>query len=175
MWFSDWASLGQIALKSVIGFAVLVALLRLAGKRSVATLNAFDLVVVFTVGSILSTMIMDPKTSMAGAILALALLIGLQWTTAFLVTRWIPFRKLMKSEPTLLVYGGQLLEQNMRRQRISEVEVYAAMRQQGVHDLEQVHAIVLETQGVISVLRQGEGELAASLQVSGVDIPETQR
>lgn len=175
MWFDDWSSLLQIVVKATIGFAALVLLLRVAGKRAITKLNAFDLVLVFTVGSILATTILNTQTTISEGLLALALLVGLQWLTAWLSTRSSGFRALIKSEPTLLAYDGKLLLANLRRERIAEVEVQAALRQNGIHDLAGAKAVVLETEGEISVLKNDGGDPTASLGVSGIDVPEDGR
>ncbi|MCD7058738.1 DUF421 domain-containing protein [Pelagibacterium xiamenense] len=172
MWFDDWASLEQIVIKAVVGFASLVALLRIAGKRSIAKLNAFDLVLVFTVGSILATTILNTQTTISEGLLALGMLVGLQWLTAWLATRSAAFRGLIKSEPTLLVYEGKLLRANMRRERVADIEVQAALRQQGVHDISQVKAVVLETEGDITVLKASGGDdIPETLRKSGISVP----
>lgn len=171
MWFDDWESLQQIVVKAVVGFAALVFLLRLVGKRSVTKLNAFDLVLVFTVGSILATTILNTQTTISEGLLALCMLVGLQWGTAWLSTRSQRFRTLIKSQPTLLAYDGEMLHDNMKRERIAEVELLAALRQQGVHDVADVKAVVLETEGNISVLRPDGGDPSGSLRISGIDIP----
>lgn len=172
MWFDDWESLQQIVVKAVVGFAALVFLLRLVGKRAVAKLNAFDLVLVFTVGSILATTILNTQTTLSEGLLALAMLVLLQWATAWLSTRSSGFRSLIKSEPTLLAYDGEMLRDNMQRERIAEVELLAALRQQGIHDVADVKAVVLETEGDISVLRPDGGDPSSSLRISGIDIPK---
>ncbi len=170
MWFDDWTSMGQIVIKAVIGFAALVFLLRIAGKRTIAKLNAFDLVLVFTVGSILATTILNTQTTISEGLLALGLLVGLQWLTAWLTTRSAGFRALIKSEPTLLAYEGKLLHANMRRERVAEVELQAALRQHGVHNIAETKAVVLETEGEISLLKAGDGDPSASLIASGVNV-----
>jgi len=171
MWFDDWQSLEQIAVKAIVGFAALVILLRIGGKRSVARLNAFDLVLVFTVGSILATTILNTRTTVSEGVLALVMLVGLEWLVAFFAARSARFRALIKSEPTLLVYDGTFQRRAMRRERIAEVEVLAALRQHGVHDVADVRAAVLETEGEISILRRDGGDPAASLEISGIDLP----
>lgn len=171
MWFDDWASLGQILIKAVIGFAALVALFRVAGKRSIAKLNAFDLVLVFTVGSILATTILNTDTTISEGLLALVLLVGLQWLTAWLATRSGSFRTVIKSQPTLLAYDGEMLKANMKQERIAEVEVQSALRQHGIHDIKQVKAVILETEGEISVLATNDGDPTASLRISGIELP----
>lgn len=172
MWFDDWASLGQIIVKAVVGFGVLVVLLRIAGKRAITKLNAFDLVLVFTVGSILATTILNTQTTISEGALALIMLVGLQWLSAFFATRSAGFRALIKSEPTLLAYDGRMLKGNMRRERIAEVELQAALRSHGVHDLSETRAVVLETEGDISVLKKDGADPSAALRISGIDIPE---
>ena len=171
MWFDDWASLVTIAGKAVIGFAGLVLLLRVGGKRLLAKLNAFDMVVTFTVGSLLASMIISSEVSVADGMVALSVLLGLAVTTSFLSTRSAAFRHLIKSQPTLLVYDGEYLQANMKRERIAKVEIAAVMRSQGVHNLKDVKAMVLETEGDISVLTQGGDEPVGSLGISGIDVP----
>lgn len=171
MWFDDWASLVQIAVKSVIGFAAVVLLLRVAGKRSITKLNAFDLILIFTVGSILATTIINPDTTLSEGLWALALLVGLQWLTAWLSSRSVGFRTLIKSQPTLLVYDGEMLLENMKKERILEVEVQSALRQHGIHDIKNAKAVVLETEGKISVLAAKDGDDVTSLQIEGIDVP----
>jgi uncharacterized membrane protein YcaP (DUF421 family) len=70
--------------------------------------------------------------------------------------RYAAFRKLIKSEPALLVYNGEMLGKTMKRERIAEVEIEAIMREHGVSKLENVKAIFLETEGQFSLIRQSE-------------------
>lgn len=172
MWFDDWDSLIAIAAKAVIGFAGLVLLLRIGGKRLLVKLNAFDMVVTFTVGSLLATMIISSEVSVADGMVALAVLLGLAVATSFLAVRSAGFRGLIKSQPTLLVYDGEYLRGNMKRERIAEVEIAAVMRGHGVHDLSDVKAMVLETEGDISVLTRQGGESTGSLDISGIQVPK---
>ena len=172
MWFDDWQTIFRIMAKAAIGFVAIVALVRLSGKRTLARFNAFDMVLVFTVGSILATMILDNSTSVADGLAGLATIFLLQFATAFLSVRFGLFRRIIKSDPTLLVYDGQCLREAMRRARVAEVEVMAALREQGVHDLSDVKAMVLETEGRISILSRGGGDPSRSLQISGIDLPE---
>lgn len=171
MWFDDWQTIFQIILKAAIGFAAIVALVRLSGKRTLARFNAFDMVLVFTVGSILATMILDNGTSVAGGLAGLATIFFLQFAASFLSVRSASFRRIVKSDPTLLVYDGEYLRDAMRRVRVAEVEVQAALREQGVHDLADVKAMVLETEGRISVLTMQGGDPSRSLHISGIDVP----
>ena len=90
--------------------------------------------------------------------MAFVLLVGLQYVVAWLSVRSPRFSDLVKSEPTLLLHRGRFLEGAMRAQRVTEAEVLAALRGAGAADPRQVAAVVLETDGSLSVLQNtGQG------------------
>lgn len=171
MWFDDWASLGSIAAKAFIGFVGLVFLVRIGGKRLLAKLNAFDLVISFSVGSILASMILSSQVAVVEGLLALVVLLALAAATSFFASRSHGFRMLIKSEPTLLVYEGEMLAANLKKERIAEVEIAAVLRENGVHELADVKAVVLETEGEFSVLMKDGGSTTGTLAISDIDIP----
>jgi uncharacterized membrane protein YcaP (DUF421 family) len=134
-WFDGWNSVGRVAVTAVLAYAALLFFLRLSGKRTLSKLNAFDLVVTVALGSTLATVILSKDIALADGLLALALLIGLQYAVAWLSVRATAFRRLVKNEPTLLFYEGTFLEVALRRARITHDEVLAAVRGQGVEGL----------------------------------------
>jgi uncharacterized membrane protein YcaP (DUF421 family) len=75
--------------------------------------------------------------------------------------RWPRYQRLIKAEPTLLFFRGEFLEDAMRRQRVTEAEVLAAMRQQGFGQPSEVDAVVFETEGSLSVLKDHAGSAEA--------------
>ena len=170
MWFDDWGSIGTIMIKAAIGFAALVILLRMSGKRTLARFNAFDMVLVFTVGSILATMILNNQTTVSEGLTGLAMIVGLQFVTATIAVRSPLFRRIIKSEPTLLVFEGEVLHAALRKVRVAEVELLAALREQGVGDVSQVHAVILETEGQISVVRGDPGSGSDLRGIAGLDM-----
>lgn len=102
-------------------------------------------------------------------LLAFTLLIGLQFVIAWLSVRSSWVQSLVKSEPTLLLYQGQFLRAKMCRERVSQEEIEAAVRQEGISDPADIAAVVLETDGAFSVIQQSEqGELA---KLAGVQLP----
>lgn len=166
--FDGWAGLGRTLVVGVLAYAALVLLLRISGKRTLAKMNAFDLVVTVALGSTLATVLLSKDVALAEGVLAFGVLIGLQYALAWLSVRSGRFQALIKSEPALLLHRGRLLREAMRRERVSEEEVHAAVRADGIAGLEQVEAVVLETDGTFSVIPKSEGEAAGSLgKVSG--------
>ncbi len=173
--FDSWFGLVRTLVIGVLAYVALVGLLRLSGKRTLTKLNAFDLVVTVALGSTLATVLLSKDVALAEGATALALLIGLQYlvTWSSVRVRWV--RRLIRSEPTVLLHRGKLLEQAMRRERITEGEVLAAVRSAGVARIEAVEAVVLETDGSLSVMRSSKEGPATSLRDAhflGDDRPE---
>jgi uncharacterized membrane protein YcaP (DUF421 family) len=115
-----------------------------------------------------SAAILNNQVSLVECALALALLRALQYVVTFTSVRWRLFAKLVKSEPTLLFFEGCFLAQALRRERITEDETLAAMRSQGVADLNRVKAVVLETDGSLSVVQDSGGGLDTLENVRGL-------
>ena len=135
-----------------LAYIFLIIMLRLSGKRSLSKMNAFDFIVTVALGSILATVIMDPSISLSEGFAALALLLILQFAVTKGTVYFPVMTKLVKSKPALLYYDGQYLTRNMRSERIVHDEVREAVRASGFGDLGQVKAVVLETDGTLSVI-----------------------
>ncbi|HEV7367589.1 DUF421 domain-containing protein [Arenibaculum sp.] len=156
MFFDDWEGLWRTAIVGTLAYVALVLILRVSGKRTLSKLNAFDFVVTVALGSTLATILLDSRTALAEGVLALALLIFLQFAITWLSARSSGFQALVKAEPSLLFHRGRFLHGALRAERVTEVEILAALRSQGVADLSDVEAVVLETDGTLSAVK-GEG------------------
>lgn len=170
MFFNSWAATGRPLIIGVCAYAALMLALRVSGKRTLAKMNAFDLVVTVALGSTLATIVLSKDVALLEGIMAFVVLIGLQYVVAWLSVRSPTVQELVKSEPTMLLYRGEILSAALRRERVSAEEVYAAIRSQGIARLEDVEAVVLETDGSFSVVRQSSTDFASSLRgVANVD------
>ncbi len=94
--------------------------------------------------------------------LAFALLIGLQFTITWLSVRSSAVRGFVKAKPTLLVHEGRLLRGAMRRERVTEDEMLAALRSQGIAAVEEVEAVVLETDSSFSMVKRSGSDVSSS-------------
>jgi uncharacterized membrane protein YcaP (DUF421 family) len=137
-----------------VAYVGLVTLVRISGKRTLAKLNAFDLVVTVALGSTLASVLLPRDAALVDGLLALAVLVGAQFAVAWAQVRSGGFRRVVKSRPTLLLRGGEWLEEALRRERVARDEVLAAVRASGLGDLGEVEAVVLETDGTLSVVRR---------------------
>ncbi|WP_019339037.1 DUF421 domain-containing protein [Stutzerimonas stutzeri] len=169
MFFSGWSTLVRTLVIGVLAYINLIVLLRISGRRTLSKMNAFDLIVTVALGSTFATILLNSKVSLAEGTLALALLIGLQYLVTWSSVRvgWV--RKLVTGEPALLLYQGQMLNTAMRAARVTEDEIRAAIRSSGSSAIDDVEAVVLETDGSFSVINQGSGGQRSSL--SGVMTP----
>jgi uncharacterized membrane protein YcaP (DUF421 family) len=135
-----------------LAYAALILFLRISGKRTLAKMNAFDLVVTVALGSTLSTVLVTRQIPLVDGLLALALLIALQFLVAWSSLRAPWFERLVKSRPTLLLYRGEIRDDDARRQRVSHAEIGAAIRRAGLPSLSAAGAVILETDGTFSVI-----------------------
>lgn len=142
----------------------LVLLLRVSGKRTLSKMNAFDLVVTVAIGSTLATVLLSKDVALSEGVVAFGLLIGLQWVRTWLSVRSPRVEHLIKAEPSLLYFEGRFLNQALRRERVTEAEVRAAVRSQGLSKMESVAAVVLETDGSLTVLRNQDDQALTSLK-----------
>ncbi|NTU78035.1 MAG: DUF421 domain-containing protein [Chloroflexales bacterium] len=164
MFFDGWQGIGRTALVGVLAYLALVVLLRVSGKRTLSKMNAFDLVVTVALGSTLATILLSSDVALAEGVTALAVLILLQYVIAWLSVRSRAVSRLVKAEPALLAYQGRLLPEALRRERVVDTEVWAAVRSQGMADLAEVEAVVLETDGTFTVVPTIEHPQTSTLQ-----------
>ncbi len=169
IFFDALPALLRTAVLGVLGYVSLVFVLRISGRRTLSKMNAFDLVVTVALGSVLATVMLSKDVTLAQGVLAFALLVGMQYlvTWASVRKRWV--RQLVTGEPALLVLRGECLPQALRKARVTQDEILAAVRAAGMASLSEAEAVVLETDGSFSVLGQSAGGEPPSLE--GVTVP----
>lgn len=160
-WFFDsWYYLGRTATLALVGFLALIIILRLSGKRTLSKMNVFDFVFVVAVGSVFAAAIVEKNVTLSEGLVALTTLVVVQTALAWLTTRSERFEALLNGEPTLLLSQGKFLHRAMKKERVTEEEVRAAIRDQGVTRVEDVDAVVIENDGTLTVAytRKNPGE-----------------
>lgn len=162
MFFDDWAGIGRTVVAGIAAYVGVVLFVRLAGKRTLSKMNAFDLIVTVALGSTLATIVLSKDVALAEGLVAFGVLIGLQLVITWSSVRTRVVASLVKSEPTLLVSGGVMRDDALREQRVSEAEVLQAVRQRGFASVAEVHAVILETDGSFSVIGERSDRIHAS-------------
>lgn len=158
LFFYSWSALAKILVSAPLLYAAIIAMVRLSGKRSTSQMNNFDWIVTVAIGSLLASGIVVEDVTLIEALLAIGLLMGMQYAVTRAVLRNGLVRRLVKAQPTLLMRDGEFLHDNMRAERITEGEVRAAIRGHGLAATSQVGAVVLETDARMSVIPQSKSE-----------------
>jgi len=150
MFFQGWPGIGRTLVVGVLAYVTLVLFLRISGKRTLAKLNAFDLVVTVALGSTLASILLQESIALAEGAVAMGLLILLQFLVTYASVRSERVAKAIRSEPSLLARNGQFCEAAMKAQRLTQDEVMSAVRAAGGHGIEAVDTLILESDGTIS-------------------------
>ncbi len=171
MIFDSWNALLDVFITAAVVYFMLILSLRISGKRTLSKWNAFDFIMTVALGSILATVILSKQVALAEGILGFLMLILLQYLITKFSVRFPGFRDLVKSEPTLLFDQGDFLDDALKSQRVTKSEVRAAIRESGIVSLEDVDAVVLETDGSFSVMGKSENSSRSAL----VDVDNEER
>jgi uncharacterized membrane protein YcaP (DUF421 family) len=148
-------------LRAVCVYLFLVVGLRLAGKRELAQLNPFDLVVLLTLSNAVQNAIIGDDNSVTGGVIGGGTLIAINWLVVRFLYRHERLDRVIEGEPDVLVANGVVDDRRLARERITRAELEAAARKQGFDSLGAVHRAVLETGGGITfVARKPEPEEA---------------
>jgi uncharacterized membrane protein YcaP (DUF421 family) len=146
----------QIVLRTAVVYLVVLAGLRLAGKREIGQLTVLDLVVLLLISNAVQNAMLGPDTSLTAGIIAVAVLLGMSVVLAQLRLRSQLLRRLMQGSPTLLVLRGKTIPEHMRREGLDDDTLQAALREHGIADISDVEMAVLEIDGSISVVPAGQ-------------------
>lgn len=156
LFFSGWGPLGATVVKGLIIYVTLIILLRITGKRSLSKFNIFDFIITIALGSIFASTLTTNDLALAQSVTAIVVLLGAQFVVSRLAMRSDRFERIIKSDPALLFYGGEYVADTMRAERVTKREILQAVRNSGASSLDGVQAVVLETDGTISVIATSE-------------------
>lgn len=164
IFFGGWESLLRTLVITVLAYVFLIVLLRGSGKRTLSKMNAFDFIVTIALGSTLATVMLNKSIPLADGVLAFFLLIYLQYIITYLSVRSTFINRLIKSSPSLIFYKGEMIKKTMQAERITEDEVLAIIREKGFSTTENIDAVVLETDGSLTVIKSVEDFSGGSLK-----------
>ncbi|MDX9865204.1 MAG: DUF421 domain-containing protein [Anaerolineaceae bacterium] len=165
MFFNSWGGVLRVVVVGILAYLSMVFLLRIAGKRTLSKMNAFDFIVTVALGSTLATVLQSKDVPLIEGVTAFVVLIVLQFVITWLSVRSKTISRLVKSEPAMLFYQGEYLWKAMKKARVVEVELTAVLRAHGIASVESVEAIVLETDGSFTVIPQpSQKGVASTLQ-----------
>lgn len=132
-------------------FIVIIILTRIIGLRSFAKFTAYDFAFTVAIGSIISSTLTSSTTIVHGSV-AIASLLALTFIFSTLQKKMPALSSAISNKPLLLMRGGEILDDNLKRARIEKSQLMAKLREANVLQLSEVQAVVLESTGDISVL-----------------------
>jgi uncharacterized membrane protein YcaP (DUF421 family) len=149
----------------VVSYLAVFFAIRLAGKRTLATMNVFDLLATVALGSTLATFVIDDGVGFSGGAIALALPLALQWSVAYVSSRSRRAERFVKQHPAMLLWKGEYLEEMMKHEMITADDICEALRKAGLASYRDAKAVVLEVDGHLSVVRDDEDDPADETSV----------
>ncbi|HVE12750.1 MAG TPA: YetF domain-containing protein [Elusimicrobiota bacterium] len=152
---------GELILRALVVYAVVLGLLRLAGKRQVGQMGAADLVALLLLSNAVQNAMNGGDNSLLAGVILAAVLIFASRAIAYATFKSRRLEGLIEGRPTLLVYKGEALPGNLDKELLSMRELKVLLRRQGIHDLHEIHEAILESDGMLSVVKKSELPRAA--------------
>lgn len=170
LFFNGWEGVFRVLIVGTGAYFGIIIILRVSGSRTLSQLNAFDFIVTVALGSTLATIILNKDVPLLNGLAAFGILIFLQFVVGSISVRSKVFRKMIKTEPSLLFFKGSFLQSRMEQHRIAEEEILQTLRSEGIAGTDEVDVIVLESNGKFSVIKKSEEKESSVLR--NVSLPE---
>ena len=133
-------------------YVFLIVGLRLAGKRGLAQLNTFDLIVLLTLSNTVQNAIIGEDNSVTGGVIGATSLLVINYVVVRFLFRRMQLDRFLEGSPTPLIEGGRIVHKNLERELITEAELQAAAHRQGFRDLSEVERAIIEAGGSIAFI-----------------------
>lgn len=163
---SSWSDLVLVVLSAMAMLVGIITYVRVIGLRSFSKMSSFDFAITVAMGSLLAAVSLS-NSSLADGVVAVGSLLGLQALIAVGRSR-LGLSRLVDNRPLLLMVGTGMIEENLRRARVTADDVRAKLREANVLNYDQVRYVVLETTGDVSVVH-GDGDLEPDILSDVVD------
>ncbi len=138
-------------LRTIILYLVLISVIRLMGKRQIGQMEPSEFVVTMLVANLASIPMQDEGISLTSGLVPILTVLGIELVLSHLSMQSITFRKLLCGKPVILIENGNILQQNLRKTRVTLDELTGHLREKDVLDLTTVQYAILETNGNLSV------------------------
>ena len=169
----DPRDLALTAARAVAVYAVMLAVIRLSGKRTIGGFSAFDFLVALMLGEVVDEIIYG-SVSMTQGFLGIGVIALLHYGNSWLTYWDHGFAHLLEGSPTVVLDKGQLHYPGMRAERMNEKDVLSELRLHGIDDLREVKVAIIEYNGELSVIRQDWAEPVQKADV-GLAMEEQKR
>ncbi len=138
--------------RAVFVFAFIYFLTRVMGKRELASMQPFDLILLVIVGDAMQQGLTQDDYSLTGGVIVISTIALLQIFVSYISFRFKRTRPILEGEPLIIIERGKVLEKNMHRERLTFEDLYAQLRANKITSIADVEWAVLETSGTITVI-----------------------
>ena len=143
----------ESVIRAAVVYVVLLVLFRISGKRSLAEVTSFDLVLLLIISEATQQAMIDTDNSMTNSLLLVSTLIGMNILLSVLTKRWKFFDKLVEDVPLVILKDGAPIRERMRKERVDENDIMEAARAtEGLERLDQIKYAILERTGHITIV-----------------------
>jgi uncharacterized membrane protein YcaP (DUF421 family) len=147
-----WLGLLIIIGKSSLIYIFIIAAIRFFGKKELAQLSVIDLVFILLISNAVQNAMVGNDNTVQGGIAAALGLFMINYLLKFISFRSEKFSRVLQGEALMLVYNGNMIEENLKKAMITKEEVEAAVREHGVDNCSHVNLAIMEVDGNISVI-----------------------
>jgi uncharacterized membrane protein YcaP (DUF421 family) len=144
----------DIALRAIVLYAFIIFVLRVTGRRELSSLSAVDLVLLIVLGDAIQQGLTQDDYSVTGAMIAVGTIAALQVGSSYLSFRSDRAKRVLEGLPIVIIQDGDLIDENLRRDRMTADDVAEEMRMQQIASFDDVRWAILETNGQISFVKK---------------------
>ncbi|TML13726.1 MAG: DUF421 domain-containing protein [Actinobacteria bacterium] len=142
----------DVVARALVAFCFIFLLTRLIGRRELSSLQPFDLILLIVMGDLVQQGVTQNDLSITGLILTIGLFGVLTLGASYVGFRFPRFRPILEPEPLILIEDGNVIERNLKKERMTQKELASEARLQQIDSLEKVKWAVLESGGQISFI-----------------------
>ena len=144
----------DLILRAAIAFLIVFAFTRLLGRRELAQMQPFDLILLVVVGDLIQQGVTQNDLSITGLFLVISTMGLMQVASSYVSFRFRRMRPVLNGEPVVIIENGRFIESNMKRERLSEDDVEEEARLNEIQSLEQIEWAIFESSGKISFFKK---------------------
>lgn len=144
----------DIVLRAFVAYVFILFLMRVVGRRELSSMEPSDVILLVVIGDLVQNGVTQSDYSVTGIVLAAGTIGTLATLTAYVTFKSPRIRNVVEGEPVILVQNGEVIERNMKNERLTVEELMEQARLQQVDSLDQVKWAVLETNGSVSIVEK---------------------
>ncbi|MFT3858663.1 MAG: DUF421 domain-containing protein [Aquabacterium sp.] len=146
----------ELALRGTAMYWFLFCIFRFVMRRDVGSIAIADVLLLVIVADASQNAMAGEYETIADGMLLVGVIVAWNWLIDWGAYRWVALHKFLQPPPLLLVYRGHILHRNLRQEFVNVADLMAELRKNGVEDIKQVRRAFMESDGTISVLKEGE-------------------